>query len=92
MRARERAGDGPLFLSFDIDVLDPAYAPATGTPEAGGLTTREAFAFVRALRGLRFSGYDVVEVSPPYDGPGAPTAIAASNIAYELLTLDVLGP
>ena len=89
--ARERVGDGPLFLSFDIDVLDPAYAPGTGTPEAGGLTTREAFGFLRSLRGLRFSGYDVVEVSPPYDGPGAPTAIAASNVAYELLTLDVLG-
>ena len=90
-RARDRVGDGPLFLSFDIDVLDPAYAPATGTPEPGGLTTREAFGFLRSLRGLRFSGYDVVEVSPPYDGPGAPTAIAASNAAYELLTLDVLG-
>jgi len=90
-RARARVGDGPLFLSFDIDVLDPAYAPGTGTPEAGGLTTREAFGFLRALRGLRFSGYDVVEVSPPYDGPGQPTAVAASNVAFELLTLAVLG-
>jgi agmatinase len=90
-RARERVGDGPLFLSFDIDVLDPAFAPGTGTPEAGGLSTREALAYVRALRGLRFSGYDLVEVSPPYDGPGQPTAIAASNVAYELLTLDALG-
>jgi agmatinase len=89
-RVRDRVGDGPLFLSFDIDVLDPAYAPGTGTPEAGGLTTREAFGFVRALCGLSFSGYDVVEVSPPYDGRGAPTAIAASNVAYELLTLDAL--
>lgn len=90
-RVRERAGDGPLFLSFDIDVLDPAYAPGTGTPEAGGLTTREAFGYLRGLRGLRFSGYDVVEVSPPYDGPGQPTAVAAANVAFELLTLDVLG-
>ena len=89
-RARARVGDGPLFLSFDIDVLDPAYAPGTGTPEAGGLTTREAFGYLRALRGLRFSGYDVVEVSPPYDGPGQPTAVAAANVAFELLTLDVL--
>ena len=89
-RVRERVGGGPLFLSFDVDVLDPAYAPGTGTPEAGGLTTREAFGFVRALRGLAFSGYDVVEVSPAYDGPGQPTAIAAANVAYELLTLDVL--
>ena len=89
-RVRARAGDGPLFLSFDIDVLDPAFAPGTGTPEAGGLTSREALAYVRALRGLRFSGYDVVEVSPPFDGPGQPTAVAAANVAYELLTLDVL--
>ncbi len=89
-RIRDRVGDGPLFLSFDIDVLDPGYAPGTGTPETAGLTTREAFAFLRSLRGLSFSGYDVVEVSPPYDGPGAPTAIAAANAAYELLTLDVL--
>lgn len=90
-RVRRRVVEGPLFLSFDIDVLDPAFAPGTGTPEAGGLSTREALAFVRSLRGLRFSGYDVVEVSPPYDGPGQPTAVAASNVAYELLTLDVLG-
>jgi agmatinase len=89
-RARERVGQGPTFLSFDVDVLDPAFAPGTGTPEAGGLSTREALGFVRALRGLRFVGYDVVEVSPPYDGSGQPTAIAASNVAYELLTLDVL--
>jgi len=89
-RVRGRVGNGPLFLSFDIDVLDPAFAPGTGTPEAGGLSTREALGLVRALRGLEFSGYDVVEVSPPYDGPGAPTAVAASNVAFELLTLDVL--
>ena len=89
-RVRDRVGGGPLFLSFDIDVLDPAFAPGTGTPEAGGLSTREALGYVRALRGLRFSGYDVVEVSPPYDGPGQPTAVAAANIAFELLTLDVL--
>jgi len=89
-RVRERVGEGPLFLSFDIDVLDPAYAPGTGTPEAGGLTTREAFGYLRALRGLRFSGFDVVEVSPPYDGAGKQTAVAAANVAYELLTLDVL--
>ena len=89
-RVRERVGDGPLFLSFDVDVLDPAFAPGTGTPEAAGLSTREAFGFLRALRGLRFTGYDVVEVSPPYDGPGQPTAVAAANAAFELLTLDVL--
>ena len=90
-RVRRRVGDGPLFLSFDVDVLDPAFAPGTGTPEAGGLATREALGYLRSLRGLGFSGYDVVEVSPPYDGAGQPTAIAAANVAYELLTLDVLG-
>jgi agmatinase len=89
-RVRARVGDGPLFLSFDIDVLDPAFAPGTGTPEAGGLSTREALGYVRALRGLRFSGYDVVAGSPAYDGGGAPTAVAAANVAYELLTLDAL--
>ena len=89
-RVRARVGEGPLFLSFDIDVLDPAFAPGTGTPEAGGLTTREALGYLRALAGLRFSGFDVVEVSPPYDGPAQPTAVAASNIAYELLTLAAI--
>jgi agmatinase len=89
-RARDRVGNGPLFLSFDVDVLDPAFAPGTGTPEPGGLTTREALGYLRALRGLGFAGYDVVEVSPPYDGPGQPTAVAAANVGYELLTLDVL--
>jgi agmatinase len=89
-RVRAGIGDGPLFLSFDVDVLDPAFAPGTGTPEAGGLTTREALGYIRALRGVRFAGYDVVEVSPPYDGPGAPTAVAAANVAFELLTLDAI--
>ena len=89
-RVRERVAGGPLFLSFDVDVLDPAFAPGTGTPEVGGLTSREALGYVRSLRGLAFSGFDVVEVSPPYDGPGQPTAVIASNVAYELLTLDVL--
>ena len=86
-RVRARVGDAPLFLSFDIDVLDPAFAPGTGTPEAGGLSTREALGYLRSLAGLRFSGFDVVEVSPPYDGPGQQTAVAAANVAYELLTL-----
>jgi agmatinase len=89
-RVRARVGDGPLFLSFDVDVLDPAFAPGTGTPEAGGLSTREAIGYVRALRGLHFAGSDVVEVSPPYDGPGHLTAIAAANVAFELLTLDAV--
>ena len=77
----------PAFVSFDIDVLDPAFAPGTGTPEVGGLSTAEALAFVRALRGVTLAGCDVVEVSPSYDGVGAPTALAAANVAYELLSL-----
>jgi agmatinase len=84
---RDRAGERPVFLSFDIDVLDPAFAPGTGTPEVGGLSTAEALALLRALRGLALAGADVVEVSPSYDGPGQPTALAAANVAYELLCL-----
>jgi agmatinase len=87
---RERTGARPVFLSFDIDVLDPAFAPGTGTPETGGLTTAEALSFLRALRGIELAGADVVEVSPPYDGAGQQTALAAANIAYELLSLRAL--
>ena len=87
---RERIGRRPVFLSFDIDVLDPAFAPGTGTPEVGGLSTAEALSFLRALRGVKLAGADVVEVSPPYDGPGQPTALAAANVAYEVLSLRAL--
>src|SRR5579885_2540251 len=87
---RARTQDRPVFLSFDVDVLDPAFAPGTGTPEVGGLATAEALAFLRALRGLHLAGADVVEVSPPYDGAGQPTALAAANVAYELLSLRAL--
>jgi agmatinase len=80
-------GNRPVFLSFDIDVLDPAFAPGTGTPEVGGLSTAEALAFLRALGGIDLAGADVVEVSPAYDGPGQQTALAAANVAYELLSL-----
>jgi agmatinase len=86
-RVRARLGDGPAYLSFDIDVLDPAFAPGTGTPEVAGLQPREALALLRSLAGLRFSGFDVVEVSPPYDSPGVPTALHAASIAFELLAL-----
>jgi agmatinase len=86
-RVREHVGDSPAFLSFDIDVVDPAYAPGTGTPEVGGLTATEALAFLRALAGIRFAGFDVVEVSPPYDGPGQVTALLAANVAYTMLGL-----
>jgi agmatinase len=84
---RERVGDRPVFLSFDVDFLDPAYAPGTGTPEVGGFTTAEAIAFLRALRGIRLVAADVVEVSPSYDGPGQITALAAANVLWELLAL-----
>ena len=84
---RERIGDGPTYMSFDIDVLDPAFAPATGTPEVAGLLPHEALAFLRALAGIRFVGYDVVEVSPQFDGPGQVTAIHAASVAYEMLAL-----
>jgi agmatinase len=85
-----RVGTRPVFVSFDVDVLDPAFAPGTGTPEVGGLSTTEALAFLRALRRIDLVGADVVEVSPPYDGPGQQTALAAANIAYELLSLRAL--
>src|SRR5215217_1752645 len=89
---RERAGDAPLYLSFDIDVIDPAFAPATGTPEVAGLLPHEALGFIRALAGIGFSGFDVVEVSPPYDNAGQVTALLAANIAYEFLALTALAP
>jgi len=81
----------PVYVTVDIDVLDPAFAPGTGTPEAGGLSSREVLAILRGLArtGLDVVGADVVEVSPPYDPAGA-TAIAASNIAYDLVGLAAL--
>jgi agmatinase len=84
---RERVGDGPTYLSFDVDFLDPAFAPGTGTPEVAGFTTLEAILLLRALRGRYFVGADVVETSPPFDGPGQITALAAANIAWEMLAL-----
>jgi agmatinase len=87
---RERVSGRPVFLSFDIDFLDPAFAPGTGTPEVAGFSTAEAVALLRALRGIDLVGADVVEVCPPYDGPGQPTALAAANIGYELLALRAL--
>jgi agmatinase len=86
-RIRQVVGEAPVYLSFDIDALDPAFAPGTGTPEIAGFSTAEAVAFLRALRGIRLAGADVVEVSPSYDGPGQPTALAAANVAWELLAL-----
>jgi agmatinase len=86
-RVRDRVGDAPAYLSFDIDFLDPAYAPATGTPEVGGASTADALRLLRSLAGMTFCGFDVVEVAPVYDGTGQQTALAAANIAYEMLAL-----
>jgi agmatinase len=85
-----RLRGGPLYCSFDIDALDPAYAPATGTPEVGGLTSWEALSLVRSLVGTALVGADVVEVSPPYDGPGQITSLMAANLAFELLGVMAL--
>jgi agmatinase len=87
----EQIGDLPVFVSFDVDFLDPAFAPGTGTPEIAGFSTAEAVGFLRALRGIRIAACDVVEVSPPYDGPGQLTALAAANVAWELLALRAIG-
>jgi agmatinase len=87
---RAKTGDKPVFVSFDIDFLDPSFAPGTGTPEVGGFSTAEALAFVRALRGVQLVGCDVVEVSPAYDGPGMVTALAGATVVYELLSLRAL--
>ena len=88
-RVLERVGDAPLYVSVDIDVLDPAHAPGTGTPEAGGLTSRELLSLVRALAPARIVGADVVEVSPAYDHAEI-TAVAAAHVIYELLTAMAL--
>ena len=83
---RSRIGDAPVYVSVDIDVLDPAHAPGTGTPEAGGLTSRELLGLLRGLDGLALVGADVVEVSPAYDHAEI-TAIAAAHVAYDLVSL-----
>jgi agmatinase len=84
-RMHKRIGDRPVYVSIDIDVLDPAHAPGTGTPEAGGLTSRELLTILRSLTRTRLVGADVVEVSPAYDHAQL-TAIAASHVAYELIS------
>lgn len=87
---RERVGDRPVYTSIDIDVLDPAHAPGTGTPEAGGLTSREVLGILRGLAGTHVVGADVVEVAPAYDHAEM-TSVAAAHICYELLALMALG-
>jgi len=88
-RIREVVGDGPTYISFDIDSLDPAFAPGTGTPEIGGLTTREALELVRGCAGLNVIGGDVVEVAPQYDAT-TNTAQAAAQMLFELLAVVAL--
>ena len=85
-RIRAVVGDAPVYLSFDIDVLDPAFAPGTGTPEIGGLASFQAQAILRRLAGLRFIGMDLVEVAPPYDAAEI-TALAGATIVWEYLCL-----
>jgi agmatinase len=79
-------GDLPVYLSIDIDVLDPAYAPGTGTPESGGLTSRELLRVLRGLTGLNLVGADVVEVAPAYDHAEI-TSIAAATVIFDILAL-----
>ena len=82
--ARQIVGDGPTYISFDVDGLDPVYAPGTGTPECGGITTVEAQIMLRELRGLNLIGGDVVEVAPPFD-PSGNTALVGATLMYEIL-------
>lgn len=82
--ARRVVGDGPTYISFDVDAIDPAYTPGTGTPEVGGLTPREVQQLIRGLRGLNLVGGDVVEVAPPYDSSGN-TALVAATMMWEML-------
>ncbi len=84
--ARRVAGDGPTYISFDVDGLDPVYAPGTGTPEIGGMTTREAQEVVRGLQGLNLVGGDVVEVAPPFD-PSGNTALVGATFMFEIMCL-----
>ena len=81
---RDKVGGGPVYLSFDIDGLDPAFAPGTGTPEVGGLTVPQALEIIRGCRGLDLVGCDLVEVAPIYDTTGS-TSLTAANLVYEML-------
>lgn len=90
-KARQVIGDGPTYLSFDIDSLDPAFAPGTGTPETGGLTMREALTIVRGMKGANLVGADVVEVAPAYD-PTTNTAQNGAQMLFEILSLMMFSP
>ncbi len=89
-RIRDRVGDVPLYLSIDIDVLDPAHAPGTGTPEVAGLSSRELINILRGLKGIKMVGGDIVEVAPAYDHAEI-TSLAAATIAFELVNLILCG-
>ncbi|KAA8648182.1 uncharacterized protein ATNIH1004_004065 [Aspergillus tanneri] len=89
-KIRERVGtDNPVYLSIDIDTLDPAFAPATGTPETGGWSTRELHTIIRGLDGLNLIGADIVEVAPAYDTNAELSTMAAADVLYEILTIMV---
>ncbi|WP_421591623.1 agmatinase [Shinella sp. M27] len=90
-KAKAIVGDGPTYLSFDIDSLDPSFAPGTGTPEIGGLTTREVLEFIRGLKGINLVGGDVVEVAPQYDAT-TNSAHAGAQVLFEILSLMVFSP
>ena len=90
-KAKAIIGDGPTYLSFDIDSLDPSFAPGTGTPEVGGLTTREALELVRGFKGVNIVGGDVVEVAPQYDAT-TNTAQAGAQMLFEILSLMAFSP
>jgi agmatinase len=85
-RIRDRVGDNPLYLSIDIDVLDPSHAPGTGTPEIAGITSRELVGILRGLQGLNLVAGDIVEVAPAYDHAEI-TSLAAATIAFEMVNL-----
>jgi agmatinase len=85
-----RAADRPVYISWDIDVVDPAFAPGTGTPEVGGITSYQAQQLLRGMDGLNLIGMELIEVIPQYDGPGAITALLAANLCYEFIGLIAL--
>jgi len=91
-RIREVVGDNPVYITLDIDVIDPGMAPATGTPEIGGFTTREIKKILKGLEGLKIVGADIVEVAPAYDTQAEITMIAAANIGWDILALMAKTP
>ncbi len=89
-RVRERVGVGPTYLTFDIDFVDPVFAPGTGTPEVGGFTSSQCQQLVWGLTGINFVGFDLVEVMPAYDSEGGVTCMLAANLIYEFISLIAL--